>query len=171
LAPIPAWAFASVAAFGPEFALTTPRGAWLALLYYSFLATLDLACTIPHRPVPPAAPEAQPHSATRRDAQQTFTKQLAPRLRAFSMKGSEERQALPLIRVIERPRRMCSSFWLISGVGLSRQGAIADHPRFMNRSKSENPLLDRQPRASNARSAVDRDRPGLGGSLGSCPAA
>ena len=58
LAPIPAWAFASVAAFGPEFALTTPRGAWLALLYYSFMATLDLACTIPHRPVLPAAPEA-----------------------------------------------------------------------------------------------------------------
>ena len=55
IAPIPAWAFASPV-FGPEFALTTPRGAWLALLYYSFMATLDLACTIPHRPVTLAAP-------------------------------------------------------------------------------------------------------------------
>jgi MFS family permease len=73
LAPIPAWAFASLAAFGPEFALTTPRGAWLALLYYSFMATLNLACTIPHRPVLPATPEAQPHSATGSEVQPTFT--------------------------------------------------------------------------------------------------
>jgi len=74
LAPIPAWAIASLAAFGPEFALTTPRGAWLALLYYYFLATLDLACTIPHRPVPPAPPDAQPHRVTGSEAQQTFTR-------------------------------------------------------------------------------------------------
>jgi hypothetical protein len=73
VAPIPAWAFASPA-FGPEFALTTPRGAWLALLYYSFMATLDLACTIPHRPVLSAAPEAQPLSATGSDMQRIFAK-------------------------------------------------------------------------------------------------
>lgn len=50
LTPIPGWAIAS-ALFGPEFALTTPRGAWVALLFYSFVATLALACTIPHLPV------------------------------------------------------------------------------------------------------------------------
>ncbi len=52
LAPFPAWAFAS-AAFGPGFALDTPRGAWLAVLFYSFMATLELACTIPQRPAEP----------------------------------------------------------------------------------------------------------------------
>jgi hypothetical protein len=72
VAPIPGWAFASPT-FGPQFALTTPRGAWLALLYYSFMATLDLACTIPHRPVRPAAPTALPHPAAGSDVQRTFT--------------------------------------------------------------------------------------------------
>jgi hypothetical protein len=72
IAPIPAWAFASPA-FGPDFALTTPRGAWLALLYYSFMATLDLACTIPHRPAARAAPEPL-HPATDGDVQRTLTK-------------------------------------------------------------------------------------------------
>jgi hypothetical protein len=37
--------------FGSGFALTTPRGAWIALYFYSFVATLSLACAIPHRPV------------------------------------------------------------------------------------------------------------------------
>jgi len=73
VAPIPAWAFASPA-FGPEFALATPRGAWLALLCTSYMATSHHACTIPHRPVLPAAPEAQPHSVTGSDVQRTFTK-------------------------------------------------------------------------------------------------
>ena len=60
VAPIPAWALASPT-FGPQFSLTTPRGAWLALLYYSFMATLYLACAIPHRPLLPSAPETRPH--------------------------------------------------------------------------------------------------------------
>ena len=47
LTPIPAWPLASML-FGPEFALTTPRGAWVALLFYSFIATLAFACAIPH---------------------------------------------------------------------------------------------------------------------------
>ena len=71
-APIPAWAIVAPAAFGPEFALTTPRGAWLAVLYYSFMATLDLACTIPHRPVLPVASEAQSHSASNSRGRPTF---------------------------------------------------------------------------------------------------
>jgi hypothetical protein len=52
--PIPAWAFAS-SLFGPAFALSSPRGAWVALYFYSFIATLALACTIPHRPALRAA--------------------------------------------------------------------------------------------------------------------
>lgn len=53
LLPIPAWAFAA-SGFGPAFALTSPRGAWVALFFYSFIATLALACSIPHRAaVPP----------------------------------------------------------------------------------------------------------------------
>ena len=59
LVPIPGWAIAS-SAFGPAFALTTPRGAWVALFFYSLIATLDLACAIPHRPVAPAVLDPQP---------------------------------------------------------------------------------------------------------------
>jgi hypothetical protein len=47
--------------------------AWAAGLR-GFMATLDLACTIPHRPVLPAAPEAQPCSVTGSEVQRTFTK-------------------------------------------------------------------------------------------------
>ena len=72
IAPIPGWALASSAAFGPRFALTTPRGAWLALLFYSFIATLDLACTIPHRPVI-SAPEAEHQSPTCSETQRAVT--------------------------------------------------------------------------------------------------
>jgi hypothetical protein len=34
---------------GPGLALDTPRGAWVAVYYWSFLAVLALACAIPHR--------------------------------------------------------------------------------------------------------------------------
>jgi hypothetical protein len=63
LVPIPAWAFAA-SGFGPGFALTSPRGAWVALFFYSFIATLALACSIPHRPV--VRPEAVPAVASGR---------------------------------------------------------------------------------------------------------
>ncbi len=52
LAPIPLWALTH-SVFGPGFEFTTPRGAWVALLFYSSIATLSLACTIPHLPVVP----------------------------------------------------------------------------------------------------------------------
>jgi hypothetical protein len=48
LAPIPIWAF-TASGFGPAFAVTSPRGAWVALFFYSFIATLTFACSIPHR--------------------------------------------------------------------------------------------------------------------------
>lgn len=67
LAPIPLWAVTN-SVFGSEFALTSPRGAWVALYFYSSIATLALACTIPHRPVVQSAPatHADPiHAATR----------------------------------------------------------------------------------------------------------
>jgi hypothetical protein len=31
--------------------LTTPRGAWVALLFWSAIATLAIGCAIPHRPL------------------------------------------------------------------------------------------------------------------------
>jgi hypothetical protein len=64
LIPVPAWVIAS-SAFGAEFALNTPRGAWIALYFYSLIATLDLACTIPHRPVLPQSTEARRPAAAR----------------------------------------------------------------------------------------------------------
>jgi hypothetical protein len=33
---------------GPGLALDTPRGAWVAVYYWSFLAVLMLACAIPN---------------------------------------------------------------------------------------------------------------------------
>ena len=50
LAAIPVWA-AVASSISPRLALDTPRGAWVALYYYSFLATLAFACAIPHRAV------------------------------------------------------------------------------------------------------------------------
>jgi hypothetical protein len=73
LIPIPAWAFAS-SLFGSAFALTSPRGAWVALFFYSFIATLALACSIPHRPVVPAVPEPHLDPATGSDVHRTLTK-------------------------------------------------------------------------------------------------
>ena len=46
LAPVPLWPLTNFA-FGPEFAITTARGAWVALYLYSLIAVLELACAIP----------------------------------------------------------------------------------------------------------------------------
>jgi hypothetical protein len=73
LAPIPAWALAS-SLFGSAFALTSPRGAWVALFFYSFIATLALACSIPHRPAIPAAPEPPPEPGHGSHVRRTLTK-------------------------------------------------------------------------------------------------
>lgn len=51
LTVIPLWA-ATVESFaGPDLAIHTPRGLWVALYYYSFLALFMLAASIPHRRV------------------------------------------------------------------------------------------------------------------------
>ena len=46
-----AWALTAESVGGPEFALTTPHGAWIAVLFYALLAELAIACSIPHRRV------------------------------------------------------------------------------------------------------------------------
>lgn len=51
LTPIPIWILTVTGFGGPELAVTTPRGAWVALYYWSFLAVLAFGCAIPHRPV------------------------------------------------------------------------------------------------------------------------
>ena len=55
LLPVPAWAF-SATLVGPGLALDTARGAWVAMYYWTFLAVLAFACSIPHREVIVAAP-------------------------------------------------------------------------------------------------------------------
>ena len=68
LAPIPAWTLAA-SRINSDLMLTTPRGAWVALLFWSAIATLALGCAIPHRPAEPGCgeragatggPESQP---------------------------------------------------------------------------------------------------------------
>jgi hypothetical protein len=53
LTAIPIWALTVTSFAGPGLALQTPRGAWVAAYYWSFLAVLSLACAIPHRAVTP----------------------------------------------------------------------------------------------------------------------
>lgn len=53
LTAIPIWALTVTSFAGPALALATPRGAWVAVYYWSFLAVLAFACAIPHRAVTP----------------------------------------------------------------------------------------------------------------------
>jgi hypothetical protein len=57
LVPIPVWAMTATK-IDPGLALDTPRGAWVAVLFYSFLAVLAFASAIPHRPV--TSPDVEP---------------------------------------------------------------------------------------------------------------
>ncbi|TDO36321.1 hypothetical protein EV643_12052 [Kribbella sp. VKM Ac-2527] len=50
-AVVPIWALTVESFAGADLALTTPRGLWVALYYYSFMALLMLASAIPHREV------------------------------------------------------------------------------------------------------------------------
>ena len=49
LTAIPIWALTAESIGGPDIAVTTPRGLWVAIYYYSFLAVFSLAAAIPHR--------------------------------------------------------------------------------------------------------------------------
>lgn len=71
LAPVPIWALTVTGFGGADLAVTTPRGAWVALFFWSFLAVLAFGCAIPHRPV--AKPPIQDWSgvATRTKADPT----------------------------------------------------------------------------------------------------
>jgi hypothetical protein len=50
LVPYPVWAVSATAVGGSELALSTPRGAWVAVYLYSFVLLLQAACAIPHLP-------------------------------------------------------------------------------------------------------------------------
>ena len=50
LTAVPIWALTVESFAGADLAVTTPRGLWVALYYYSFLALFMLAAAIPHRP-------------------------------------------------------------------------------------------------------------------------
>lgn len=49
LTVIPIWALTVESFAGADLAVTTPRGLWVALYYYSFLALFMVAAAIPHR--------------------------------------------------------------------------------------------------------------------------
>jgi hypothetical protein len=51
LVPYPVWALTATAVGGSDMALSTPRGAWVAVYLYSFVLLLQAACAIPHLPV------------------------------------------------------------------------------------------------------------------------
>jgi len=50
LTAVPIWALTVESFAGADLAITTPRGLWVALYYYSFLALFMVAAAIPHRP-------------------------------------------------------------------------------------------------------------------------
>ena len=47
---IPIWALTVESFAGADLGVTTPRGLWVAVYYYSFLAVFMIAAAIPHRP-------------------------------------------------------------------------------------------------------------------------
>jgi hypothetical protein len=49
LSVIPVWATIATVVGGQRLAFDTPRGAWVALYLFSFLAVFACACAIPHR--------------------------------------------------------------------------------------------------------------------------
>jgi len=49
LTAIPIWALTVESFAGADLAVTTPRGLWVAVYYYSFLALFMVAAAIPHR--------------------------------------------------------------------------------------------------------------------------
>lgn len=49
LTAVPVWALTVESFAGADLAVTTPRGLWVAVYYYSFLALLMVAAAIPHR--------------------------------------------------------------------------------------------------------------------------
>jgi hypothetical protein len=49
LTAIPIWALTVESFGGPDLAVTTARGLWVAIYYYSFLAVFSLGAAIPHR--------------------------------------------------------------------------------------------------------------------------
>jgi hypothetical protein len=49
LTAVPIWALTAESIAGAEFVLTEPRGLWVAVYYWSYLATFSLAAAIPHR--------------------------------------------------------------------------------------------------------------------------
>jgi len=49
LTAVPIWALTVESFAGADLAVTTPRGLWVAVYYYSFLALLMVAAAIPHR--------------------------------------------------------------------------------------------------------------------------
>jgi MFS family permease len=50
LTAVPIWALTVVSFAGADLGVTTPRGLWVALYYYSFLALAMIAAAIPYRP-------------------------------------------------------------------------------------------------------------------------
>lgn len=48
---IPVWALTVTSFAGAELAVTTARGLWVAVTYWSLMVVLALGCAIPHRPV------------------------------------------------------------------------------------------------------------------------
>jgi hypothetical protein len=63
LTVIPIWVLTVESFAGPELAVTTARGLWVALYYYAFLALFMLAAAIPHR----ATAERKAGALVRRD--------------------------------------------------------------------------------------------------------
>jgi hypothetical protein len=51
LIPIPGWALSAASVGGVSLGLTHPRGAWVAVYLYTYLAVFALASAIPHLPV------------------------------------------------------------------------------------------------------------------------
>ncbi len=56
---LPIWVLTAQAIGGPSLSVSTPHGAWAAVLYWSLLATFALAASVPHRHPTQAVPSTR----------------------------------------------------------------------------------------------------------------
>ena len=103
---IPVWVLTAEDVGGPALAVTHPRGAWAAALYWSLLATFALAAAIPHRR-PETGARARPTIPLR---WQPADGCLGPML-SFERSGPTGSTPILLLHAGIADRRMWDSIW------------------------------------------------------------
>lgn len=123
LVPLPAWAVAAPV-FGDEFALTTPRGLWLAVSFWTLIALLEIASAIPHlalrAAIEPSRWEADGGAAAAvddegGDAEVAAAESIGPKVRAVAARGETAERFGPAAEVLGEADEEEPSQWPLLG--------------------------------------------------------